>query len=522
MSEGEGLDHVEGTGGISQASACGAQQETCRIRPWMKREDFAGMPRRGGRFGLEQHRCAHELKIDRGTQCQILLGLTRRRRLLYNDAVNSAAPTPLDEATIIRILQASKAEQAAGRIPESDQLLANAAQRAPHHPAVLNELGVRMLARGVADQAQLLFSRAASANPNQPAIWANLASSLKALGRRMEELDAIEKALALEPRHLSALLQKGQYFEDMGDPRSAARAFQAALDSLPAGADIPLHLKDAFDQAKAAVDADRAGLARALEEPLAQIRDQHGGQAQPRVDMCLEQLMGKRRAYHSEPTWMYFPELPAIEFFDRAMFPWLDALEAAAGEIRSELLRVLVADREGLQPYIDFPDGLPLDQFKALNRSRKWSAYFLWNQGQPQAGHISRCPVTARTLEEVVPRCRVGGRAPTAFFSILDPDTRIPAHTGVTNTRLTVHLPLVVPPHCGFRVGATTREWIPDRAWIFDDTIEHEAWNLSDTPRAILIFDIWNPLLTPAERDMIQTATEVYGRYYSQRQAVGA
>jgi len=238
-------------------------------------------------------------------------------------------------------------------------------------------------------------------------------------------------------------------------------------------------------------------------------------------EYCLDALMRKRRTYYSQPTWMYFPELPAIEFFDRSLFPWLEALEAASGEIRNELMRVLVADREGLQPYIDFPDGLPIDQFKELNRSRKWSAYFLWNQSQPLPGHIARCPVTARTLEEVVPRCRVAGRAPTAFFSILDPNTRIPAHTGITNTRCTVHLPLIVPANCGFRVGATTREWVPDQAWVFDDTIEHEAWNLSDTPRAVLIFDIWNPLLTPAERDMIQTATEVYGRYYSQQPASG-
>jgi aspartyl/asparaginyl beta-hydroxylase (cupin superfamily) len=443
------------------------------------------------------------------------------KRLLYNDAVNSAAPTPIDEATIIRVLQASKAEAAAGRMPESDQLLANVAQRAPHHPAVLNELGLRMLARGVPDQAQLLFRRAVSANPDQPAIWANLASSLKALGRRMEELDAIEKALVLEPRHLSALLQKAEYLEETGDPRAAARSFQAALDSLPPGTDEPPHLKAAFDRARAKVDADRAGLASALEAPLAQIRDRHGGEPQRRVDACLDLLMGKRRAYHSRPTWMYFPELPAIEFFDRTLFPWLGALETVAGEIRTEFLRVLVADHQGLQPYIDFPAGLPLDQFKELNRSRKWSAYFLWNQSQPHRSHISRCPVTARTLEEVVPRCRVAGRAPTAFFSILDPNTRIPAHTGVTNTRLTVHLPLVVPPNCGFRVGATTREWIPDQAWVFDDTIEHEAWNLSDTPRGILIFDIWNPLLTAAERDLIQTATQVYGQYYSQRPGNG-
>jgi aspartate beta-hydroxylase len=430
--------------------------------------------------------------------------------------MNSAAPASLDEATIIRILQAAKAEEAAGRMPESDQLLANAAQRAPNHPAVLNELGVRMMARGIADQAQLLFSRAAGANPNQPSIWANLASSLKALGRRVEEFDAIEKALALEPRHLSALLQKADYFEWCQDPRNAAQAYQAALDSLPSGAPMPPHLKSAFEVARSRVEADRVELGKVLEESLAGVRERHGGGAQPRVDACLDTLMGKRRVYHSQPTWMYFPGLPAIEFFDRSLFPWLAPLEAASPEIRTELMRVLVSDRPGLQPYIDFPDGLPIDQFKELNHSRKWSAYFLWNQSQPNAGHIARCPNTARTLEEVVPRCRVEGRAPTAFFSILDPNTRIPAHTGITNTRCTVHLPLIVPPNCGFRVGSTTREWIPDQAWVFDDTIEHEAWNLSDTPRAVLIFDIWNPLLSPAERDMIQTATEVYGRYYSQ------
>jgi aspartyl/asparaginyl beta-hydroxylase (cupin superfamily) len=436
--------------------------------------------------------------------------------------VNSAAPAPLDDAAIIRVLQASKAEEAAGRMLESDQLLATAAQRAPNHPAVLNELGVRMLARGAADQAQLLFSRATIANPNQPAIWANLASSLKALGRRIEEFDAIEKALALEPRHLSALLQKGGYLEQSGDPRNAAQAYQAALDSLPIGAAVPPYLTEAFDVARRRVDADRAALSEALEQPLAEIRARHGGERQARVEACLDTLMGRRRAYHSQPTWMYFPGLPAIEFFDRSLFPWLEALEAASGTMRTELMRVLVADRDGLQPYIDFPDGLPIDQFKELNRSRKWSAYFLWNQSVPNAAHIARCPVTAGTQEEVVPRCRVERRAPTAFFSILDPNTRIPAHTGITNTRCTVHLPLIVPPDCGFRVGATTREWIAGQAWVFDDTIEHEAWNLSDTPRAVLIFDIWNPLLTAAERDMIQTATEIYGRHYAQRPGAGA
>ena len=210
---------------------------------------------------------------------------------------------------------------------------------------------------------------------------------------------------------------------------------------------------------------------------------------------------------------MYFPEIPAVEFFDRADFPWLDAIEAASDEIRAELMSVLVADREGLEPYIAYPEGVPLNQWRELNKSRRWSAYFLWNQSVPQRAHLARCPRTAEVLKGA-PQCDVAARGPTAFFSILDAGTRIPPHTGVTNTRLTVHLPLIVPPDCGFRVGSDTRQWVPGKAWVFDDTIEHEAWNLSDVPRAVLIFDIWNPFLTPAERDLIRAATEFVGTYY--------
>lgn len=428
--------------------------------------------------------------------------------------MNIAAPAQLDDAAIIRVLQASKSEAAAGRMAESDQLLARLARQAPNHPAVLNELGVRMMARGAAAEAHALFVRATTADPKHPALWANLASSLKALGRREEEMEAIDKALQLEPRHVAALLQKGAFLEETGDARGAARAYQNVLACIAPNSDPPPAVRDALNRAKAFVEKDFDALRAALEEPLAVVRERHGGAAQRRVDLCLEHLMGRRRPYHSEPTWMYFPELPAIEYFERADFPWLDAIEAASDDIRAELMRVLVADREGLQPYIDFPTSMPLDQWKDLNRSRRWSAYFLWNQGQPVAGHIARCPITARVLEEHVPRPRIVGRAPTAFFSILDANTTIPAHTGVTNTRLTVHLPLIVPPGCRFRVGATTRDWAAGKAWVFDDTIEHQAWNPSDTPRAILIFDIWNPLLTAAEQDLIQTATEVFVRYY--------
>jgi aspartate beta-hydroxylase len=75
-------------------------------------------------------------------------------------------------------------------------------------------------------------------------------------------------------------------------------------------------------------------------------------------------------------------------------------------------------------------------------------------------------------------------------------------------------LPLIVPPGCGFRVGAERREWHPGKAFVFDDTMEHEAWNDSDTPRAVLILDVWSPLISAAERDLVRSLTVGVGEWY--------
>jgi aspartyl/asparaginyl beta-hydroxylase (cupin superfamily) len=62
---------------------------------------------------------------------------------------------------------------------------------------------------------------------------------------------------------------------------------------------------------------------------------------------------------------------------------------------------------------------------------------------------------------------------------------------------------LILPPSCRFRVGNDVREWKMGEAFVFDDSIEHEAWNDSDQVRVVLLFDVWNPLLTQAERELV-------------------
>lgn len=63
------------------------------------------------------------------------------------------------------------------------------------------------------------------------------------------------------------------------------------------------------------------------------------------------------------------------------------------------------------------------------------------------------------------------------------------------------------------RVGNTTRVFETDRAWAFDDSIEHEAWNDSDHPRTILLFDIWHPALDADERAALTTLFEAIEDY---------
>lgn len=427
--------------------------------------------------------------------------------------MTNANATPADNATVMGMIQASRAAGAAGRRGEAEQLLARVAQLAPAHPAVLNELGLAMMQRGEPARARELFERATRIDPGHPSLWSNLAVSLRAL-KAPQELEAIEKALALEPRHLASLLQKGTYIEERGDARNAARVYRNALATLRPGETPPPSVAEALRHAREVIARDDAALAAAIEASFGPLRARHAGASARRVERCVEHLTGQRSRFHQQPTFMYFPELPAVEFFERELFPWMDALEAATEEIREELLAVLISDREGLEPYVAFSEGKPLDQWKELNKSRRWSAYFLWNQGVPQPARMARCPRTVDVLQQI-PRVEVENRAPTAYFSILEPATRIPPHTGVTNTRAIVHLPLVVPGQCGFRVGSETREWVPGKAWVFDDTIEHEAWNLSDSPRAILIFDVWNPFLSAAERDMVKAASEVVVSYYN-------
>jgi hypothetical protein len=398
-------------------------------------------------------------------------------------------------------------------VAEALKLVEMALARAPQQPLVLNAAGGHMHRTGNAAAARELYERALALDSSSKVLWLNLAAACRTLGDTKAEGNALEQALALEPRYVLALLQKGDLIERLGKPKAAASVFGAALASLASGMPVPQNATAAIAHAQEVVRANTRALEAFLEQELGPVRQLHDASDQRRIDACRDILVGKRRVYTSEPKQLLFPYLPAIEFFNRDEFPWLDLLESATDEIAAEAVAALSGDRAGFKPYVDFPPGAPVDQWAPLNHSMDWSVYSLWHDGAEVAAHQTQCPRTAAVLAQL-PMCNIPNYAPGAYFSVLKPRTRLPPHTGTTNTRSIVHLPLVIPEGCGFRVGADVRAWQKGHAWVFDDTIEHAAWNDSDQTRIILIFDIWNPLLTTAERDLARALTLGIGRFY--------
>ena len=422
-----------------------------------------------------------------------------------------------DEALLKGLIQQAERAQSAGQREEAQRLLARAESISATHPLVLNARAIDLLQGGNAARARELLQQATRADPRNASLWMNLATALRALNLRDEEEVALQSVLKLEPRHLFALLKKGELLESRGKRKAAAQVFHQAVQTLTPGTRLPMALRETLNHALEVVRGNDAALSAHVEARLGSIRAGFTGTELERADHGLAAFLGTRRIYHPQPTFLHVPKLPSYEFYARADFPWLAEFEAATAEIRAECERVLTEDAQSpggsIVPYIDYPEGVPLDQWAELNKSRRWSAFFLWRDGLRVDANAARCPRTAALLSKA-PVADVPGYAPTAFFSILDAKSHIPAHTGVTNSRLIVHLPLVVPPQCRFRVGSETREWREGQAWVFDDTIEHEAWNDSDVPRALLIFDTWHPALTRGERELIRTAVPAIKDYY--------
>lgn len=329
------------------------------------------------------------------------------------------------------------------------------------------------------------------------------AAALRVLERRDEEAIALQSALATDPYCWPALLQKGQLQERLGQRKEAALTYRDALKISPTSPYRPKPFQQPLAHAERVVQM----YAEALEVQLLEAVGVMDGMSS-RWREAVSIMAGRTKPFLADCNQLTVPRLPAQPFFRREMFEWVEEFEKFTSDIRREMVLAMSEASDSFSPYVQYNPGEPVNQWQELNHSRAWSTFHLFRGGQPVEDNLARCPRTAEALR-LVDQVYLAGTCPNAMFSVLAPKTRIPPHHGESNARLVAHLPLVVPEGCLFRVGYDNRRWTEGEVLVFDDTIEHEASNDSDQIRVVLIFDVWNPLLSPEERRIVQRMAEV-------------
>ncbi len=370
--------------------------------------------------------------------------------------------------------------------------------------------GAQALQAGNAAEARRRFEQLASAGRANVQIWLLLAHSCRLLGDWAGTEAAADQVLEREAHNVRALILKGDARLAAHDDRGAvsfygtAAKVSAQLGSLPP--DLAAELERADRAAREINEGFRGQLMSYL--AAAGFTDQS---ASPRFRESIHILLGEKQVYFQQPSAYFFPRLPQIQFYEREQFGWVEAVEAATGDMLAELEAALRQDAP-FKPYMEARTDRPRNDFHGLLDNPAWSTLYLWENGKAVEENVARFPRTFAAMQDV-PLPRITVRAPSILFSLLKPGARIAPHHGMINARLICHLPLIVPPGCGFRVGNEVREWEVGKMLIFDDTIEHEAWNDSGEDRVILIFDVWRPELSADERRAVTAIFEAIDSY---------
>ena len=360
-----------------------------------------------------------------------------------------------------------------------------------------------LLREGRANDAIATLEQLRQSFPKSAEIEMNLALAFKTSGNLLEALKHTNLALAADPYSFIARLSKGMLEERLGQRREAANTYGEALALAPDQESLNEGLREQVAHANTFKLEYSQEMEHHLRGKVRSTIELVPNSYRDRANEFIELAGGAKKHFVSQSVQLQYPCLPAISFYEKKEFPWIQSLEAKTDVIANELQAFLAQSAEHFEPYVQYPAGTPENQFADLNHDKAWSSVWLWKDGTPQNHILQKFPETSAILDGL-PLFSLPGLGPTAVISSLSPGAKIPPHTGSTNVRLLAHLPLILNGKEFFRVGNYTRQWRLGEAWIFDDTIEHEAWNDGESHRYILILDIWNPYLCDEEQQLVR------------------
>ncbi|MGE5562826.1 MAG: aspartyl/asparaginyl beta-hydroxylase domain-containing protein [Bacillota bacterium] len=353
------------------------------------------------------------------------------------------------------------------------------------------------MARGDVRQAASLLEVAAQRGRDAGTLL-RLATVRRSLGDLHGALKAAALGAELSPRNFIMHLLLGSLREAVGAIHGAERAYRTAAAHAPLDLQFQPAMGKQLEWAKRRVAAVEQWRKRLLEWAPADSEPPLNAAEIERMRGFRANILENDSAGPLVPPAFLIPGIRPKKYFDPSAFAGVAEVERQTDAIRAEFLALAESHGETLGKRLNgLHSAEPQD-----GRVGAWSMIPLIRNGTVVEEFASQCPRTmaaARLLD--LPA--IGLISPSLYFSVLEPNSRIEAHSGITNARLIAHFPLIVPGKCGFRVGGETRQWEEGEALIFDDMTEHEAWNESDRARVILIADLWRPELSAAERSAV-------------------
>jgi aspartyl/asparaginyl beta-hydroxylase (cupin superfamily)/Flp pilus assembly protein TadD len=319
----------------------------------------------------------------------------------------------------------------------------------------------------------------------------HLGAALQGVGSNEDALKHHEAALALSPEFADAHMLRARALQGLGRHSEAVAAFEHLLSNEPSIAPAQFWLgsaleelgryEEAFVRYRNASALD-ARFAEALKKALAvdsQRRPELTQKGTNRLNLFVNSFIGN----HANPRMGAYPGLRSEAFHDSTRLPGPLALERDFEAIRAELLALQASEFQ--------------EEAEGLKERGTWDVFLFYERGRKNVENCSRCPTIARVIES---QNTVRTQAGLLYASKLNPGTHIKAHRGPTNLRLRCHLGIQIPTgDCGLKVDGETRHWQEGKCLVFDDSLEHEAWNYGSMPRIVLIIDFWHPDLTATE-----------------------
>lgn len=185
-------------------------------------------------------------------------------------------------------------------------------------------------------------------------------------------------------------------------------------------------------------------------------------------------LIFRNNIKRQRPSRLIFPGLKAKAWWNKQEIlkyykvDWISEFENAGEEILKEF--------QNLSKVNDYE--IKHNEQKLHTGSWSWLSFIKAGKWQ-QLDKV--CPFTTKLLQNV-PGLMTDIPFAYSFFSNLEHEATISPHYGATNLKLRCHLPLQLKDcsvnEMGISVAGEKRKWKKNEMLIFDDTFEHETWNV--------------------------------------------